>query len=155
MAMSANWFTCRPTCVLAASFCAIIWSIANAATCFWPWAATTDHAARLPIRTPCWAPRNSGNSSPGCCSGSTQRLLQLATFIHLHHDVGAADELAFDIELRNGRPVAVFLDAVANGFVFQYVDSLDGLGIDAAGLQNLHRTAGEATLWESGVTLHE
>ncbi len=40
-----------------------------------------------------------------------QQLLQLAALEHLHHDVGAADELALHIELGDRRPVAIFLDA--------------------------------------------
>ena len=49
-------------------------------------------------------------------------LLQLASLVHLHHDVRAADELALDIELRNGGlplnfttfPAGGLLDEVAN-----------------------------------------
>ena len=44
----------------------------------------------------------------------TDQLLQLAAFEHLHHDVGPADELAFDVELWNRRPVGIFLDASAD-----------------------------------------
>src|SRR5437762_2817837 len=39
--------------------------------------------------------------------------LQLARLEHLANDVAAADELALDVELRNGRPVGIGLDAVA------------------------------------------
>src|SRR3954470_789388 len=51
-----------------------------------------------------------------------EKLLQLAALEHLHHDVGAADELALDVELRHGRPVAKFLDALPDVRVLEHVD---------------------------------
>ena len=44
-----------------------------------------------------------------------EQLLQFAGLEHLAHDIAAADELALDVELRNGRPVGIGLDAVAHG----------------------------------------
>src|ERR1700724_1508965 len=44
--------------------------------------------------------------------------------MHLAHDVAAADELAVDEDLRDGRPVAVALDRVAQ----RAVDRLMALG---------------------------
>src|SRR5690606_39014601 len=52
---------------------------------------------------------------------AVDHLLQLARFVHLHHDVRATDEFALDVQLGNGGPVAVVLDALANLLVFQYV----------------------------------
>src|SRR5689334_17014558 len=46
--------------------------------------------------------------------GRRQHLLQLARLVHLHHDVRAADEFAAHVQLGDGGPVAVFLDALAN-----------------------------------------
>src|SRR5580765_4791779 len=42
----------------------------------------------------------------------SEELLELAAFEHFHHDVGAADEFAADVELRDRRPVAIGLDAL-------------------------------------------
>src|SRR5438552_3549008 len=71
-----------------------------------------------------------------------QRLLQLAGFVHLHHDVRAADELAVDIELRDRGPARIRLDALADVVVLEDVDRLQVF--DSAGLEDLYRTAGEA-----------
>lgn len=88
----------------------------------------------------------------GLCA---QDLHQFATLIHLHHDVGAADEFALDVKLGNGRPVAVFLDALANLLIFQNIHGFDRLGIDATCFQNLDGAAGKPALWKAGVTFHE
>jgi hypothetical protein len=61
---------------------------------------------------------------------AVQYLLQLAGLVHLHHDVRAADKLAAHIQLRNGWPVAVVLDALADAVVLKYVHRLERLGID-------------------------
>ena len=42
-----------------------------------------------------------------------QQRLQFAGLEHLHDDVAAADELALDVELRDGRPLRELLDALA------------------------------------------
>src|SRR5471030_264566 len=82
-----------------------------------------------------------------------QQGFQFARFKHFIHDVGTADELAFDVELRNGRPVRVFLDALAHVLIVQHVDGGDVL--DAAGFQDLDGAAGKAALRELGGALHE
>ena len=51
-----------------------------------------------------------------------EELLQLARLVHLLQDVAAADEFAVDVELRNRRPVRVFLDALPDFRVLQHVD---------------------------------
>ena len=38
--------------------------------------------------------------------GLGEQLLQLTAGVQLHHDVAAADELAADVQLRDGGPVA-------------------------------------------------
>jgi hypothetical protein len=50
-------------------------------------------------------------------SAGAQYLLQLAALVHFHHDVGAANEFALDVKLGDRRPVAVFLDALADRIV--------------------------------------
>jgi hypothetical protein len=47
------------------------------------------------------------------CAHAEQRM-QLAAAVHLADDVGAADQLAFHVKLRNRRPLAVGLDAFAD-----------------------------------------
>src|SRR2546421_630957 len=42
-----------------------------------------------------------------------EQALQFAGLEHLAHDVAAADELALHVELRNGRPAGIGLDALA------------------------------------------
>src|SRR5918993_2998896 len=55
-----------------------------------------------------------------------EELLQLAGLEHLAGDVAAADELALHVELGNGRPVGVVLDALAHSLVLKHVDALVG-----------------------------
>src|SRR5438270_2624981 len=54
-----------------------------------------------------------------------EELLELAGLVHLHHDVGAADELALDVELGNGRPVRIGLDTLPDLRVLEDVDRLE------------------------------
>ena len=82
-------------------------------------------------------------------------LLQFPAFIHLHHDVGAADEFAFDVQLGDGGPVAVFLDARADFWVFEDVHRGDAFGVYADGFEDLNRSTGEAALGKVGVAFHE
>jgi len=87
--------------------------------------------------------------------GRANQLLQLAFFVHLQHDVGAADEFALDVELRNGRPVAVALDAFADFGIFEHVDGFQALGVHPARLENLHRAPGKTALRKAGRAFHE
>src|SRR5881398_4116025 len=63
-------------------------------------------------------------SGPFGRSGRFDQPLELAAFEHLHHDVGAADELALDVKLGDRRPVGIFLDALADLRVLEHVDGL-------------------------------
>src|SRR5579883_3470877 len=54
-----------------------------------------------------------------------EEIAQLARLEHLANDVAAADELAFDIELRDGRPAREFLDALADLWVREHVDAFE------------------------------
>src|SRR4051794_40265307 len=54
-----------------------------------------------------------------------EQLLELAGLVHLHHDVGAADELALYIELRHGRPVRIFLHPLADLGILEDVDGFE------------------------------
>src|ERR1043166_1188613 len=82
-----------------------------------------------------------------------QQLLQLARLVHLAHDVGAPDEFAVDVELRNGRPVGEFLDALADLRVGEHVHR--GFSALAAGVEHLHRERGKAALRHLRRAFHE
>src|SRR3954452_24989741 len=91
--------------------------------------------------------------APSLFSGfGRQQFLQLATFEHLHHDVRSADEFAFHIELRDRRPVRIFLDPRANFLVLQHVDSLV---LRAEPIEDCHGATGKAALRKQGSALHE
>src|SRR5690242_3453649 len=61
---------------------------------------------------------------PGLDALLGQKTLQLAGLEHLAHDIAAADELALHVELRDGRPVRVRLDAGADLVGFEDIDAL-------------------------------
>jgi hypothetical protein len=52
-----------------------------------------------------------------------EQLLELAGLEHLADDVAATDELTLHIELGDGRPLAEFLDALAQVVVGQDVEA--------------------------------
>src|SRR6187551_1164775 len=87
--------------------------------------------------------------SLGC---GADELLQLAALEHFHHDVGAANELAVDVQLRDRRPVAVRLDALPDVRILEHVDRLEGHG---QMLKDRDRPAREAALREKLGALHE
>jgi hypothetical protein len=82
-------------------------------------------------------------------------LCQFARLVHLHHDVRAADEFALDVELGDGGPAAVFLDALADAVVFQHVHGLHRLGVHTAGLENLDGATRKTALGKARGALHE
>src|SRR5215213_3371537 len=61
-----------------------------------------------------------------CLRRRAEQLLKLAAFEHFHHDVGPADELALHIELRDGRPIGIILDALPDLRILQHVNGLVG-----------------------------
>lgn len=54
-------------------------------------------------------------------AGVGERFLQFARFVHFTDDIAAANKLALNVELRNGRPVGKLLDAFAHFRVGQHV----------------------------------
>jgi hypothetical protein len=70
----------------------------------------------------------------------------------LQHDVTATDQLAIDIQLRDGRPVTVGLDALTDFLVGQHVDVGE---LDAQVLQRAHGLGRETTLRHRRLALHE
>src|ERR1700759_4244876 len=81
-----------------------------------------------------------------------KQLLQLAGLEHLADDVATADELALDVELRNGRPVRIDLDAVAQVGGLQNVEALVA---DADVVEDLHHLTGKTALRKLRRALHE
>src|SRR5690606_10150271 len=79
-------------------------------------------------------------------------LLEFARLEHLAHDVTAADEFALDVELRDGRPVRILLDALTQLIGSAYVDALV---VDADVIEDLNNLAGETALREAWRSLHE
>src|SRR5262249_1502183 len=81
-----------------------------------------------------------------------EQLLQFARLEHLADDVATADELALDVELRNGRPVREGLDAVAELIGVENVEALVG---HANVIENLHHLGGKSAHWELRRSFHE
>jgi len=81
-----------------------------------------------------------------------KELLQFAGLEHLADDVAAADEFALDVELRNGRPIGVGLDAVPQ---VGGLKDIEPLVADADVIENLHHLPGEAALRKLRRSLHE
>src|SRR5262245_5402200 len=77
---------------------------------------------------------------------------ELARLEHLADDVAAADELALHVELRNGRPVGEFLDALAQLVVLEHVEAFVG---NAEVVEDLHDLAREPAHRELRRSLHE
>src|SRR5450830_1804416 len=114
----------RPTPV---SWCRVSTAASDKTRCVsTPGMATSNCSSRKPYTAPV-APVMATTIRRGrCCwlSGIEQGL-QFARFKHFIHDIGTTDELAFDIQLRNGWPVRVILDALAHFRVIQHVNGSD------------------------------
>ena len=72
--------------------------------------------------------------------------------IHFHHDIAAAEKLALDVELGDGRPIGIALDARADLGILQHVHAVIGHG---QMVENGDGAAGEATLREQRAAFHE
>src|SRR5436305_9172794 len=81
-----------------------------------------------------------------------EQLLQFAGLEHLANDVAAADKLALDVKLRDGRPGREFLDALAHRRVGQDVDAFE---LDPHMAEDLHYRGREAALREHRRPLHK
>src|SRR5450631_4831182 len=67
----------------------------------------------------------SGIRSTSSLGSADDELLELAARVQVAHDVGAADELPVDVELRAGRPARVFLQPLAQLLVGEDVERLE------------------------------
>ena len=81
-----------------------------------------------------------------------EHAMQLARIEHRLHDVGTADELAIDVELRDRRPVAVVLDALADLVVGEHVD---GRVVVEQRVEPVDRGRREAALRPAARAFHE
>src|SRR6516162_2424535 len=81
-----------------------------------------------------------------------EELLQFTGLKHFADDVAAADELALDVELRNGGPVGIGLDAVTKLGGLKDVETLIA---DANVVEDLHDLPRKAALRKLRRTLHE
>ena len=79
-------------------------------------------------------------------------LVQCAAAVEFAHDVAAADELAFHVELRDGRPRRVALDAVADRGVGEHVHRRV---VRHDLVEDLDDRRGEAALRLAARALHE
>jgi hypothetical protein len=82
----------------------------------------------------------------------TQEFLQFSRFEHFGGDVAAADEFAFDIKLRNGRPVGILLDALTDGKILENIHGLEG---NLEMLENGGNLAGKPSHGKFRGSLHE
>ncbi len=73
----------------------------------------------------------------------SQRLLQLAGFEHLLHDVAAAHEFAIHVQLRDRRPARELLDALSHVGIREHVEGLVGAGKT---IEHAHHTRRETAL---------
>ncbi|CVI61865.1 hypothetical protein AGR9A_Cc80122 [Agrobacterium salinitolerans str. Hayward 0363] len=78
--------------------------------------------------------------------------LQFAGLEHLSYDVTAADEFALDVELRDGWPIGIVLDALTDVAVGKHVDALV---LDAEIIEDLYHLAGKTALRKLRGALHE
>ena len=67
------------------------------------------------------------------------QLLEFAALKHLGHDVRAANKFTVDVELGNGWPVGVLLDALTNTLIIKNVDGMQVFS--AASPQDVNRIA--------------
>src|SRR6202042_851745 len=81
-----------------------------------------------------------------------EQLLQFTGLEHFADDVATAAEFALDVKLRNGRPVRIGLDAVAQVGGFKNVQALVA---DADVIEDLDHLSGKTALRKLRRTLHE
>ena len=82
-----------------------------------------------------------------------QELAQAAILVHFFHDVAPTDELAFDVDLREGWPVGVDLDLFSELVVREYVDIFEVL--DVVGIEQDDHELTESTLGHLAGSFHE
>src|SRR5260370_32020951 len=96
--------------------------------------------------------RRSDRNGGGRHATRRQQLSELSGFEHLADDVAAADELAFDVELRNRWPVRACLHPLAGRWIAEHLDTFE---LDAQVAQHLHHQVGKTALGEDRSAVHE
>jgi hypothetical protein len=84
--------------------------------------------------------------------GHFEHLLEFVLLVHFNQDVGAAEEFSIHVDLRDSRPVRVFLDALTHFLIGQHIKGLEG---HAELVENLDNVVGEAALGHELIALHE
>ena len=84
--------------------------------------------------------------------GLFNHLPKLTALVHFYHNVTTTNELAGNVKLGDGGPLAEILDALSDALVGQDVD---GLKVNAEAGKNLDRRVGEAALGEDLGPLHK
>lgn len=84
-----------------------------------------------------------------------KQLLQVAVLVHGNQDVAPAHKLLVDVQLWNGRPVRVLLDARPQLRILEHVEGGELFGADALDAEDLDDGAREAALGRLGRALHE
>lgn len=82
----------------------------------------------------------------------SQHVAQLAILEHFSHDITATDKIAVYVELRDGGPVAVFLDALADVGISQNVDAFIRY---VEMIENLHDGGRKAALGKARGAFHK
>lgn len=84
-----------------------------------------------------------------------KQLRQVSILVHGHQDVASTNKLLVQVQLRDGGPVRVLLDSLAQLRVLQDVEGRKLVGADALDAEDLDDGAGEAALGRFGGSLHE
>lgn len=84
-----------------------------------------------------------------------KQLRQVSILVHGHQDVASANKLLVQVQLRDGGPVRVLLDSLAQLRVLQDVEGGELFGAYALDAEDLDDGAGEAALGRFGGSLHE
>lgn len=84
-----------------------------------------------------------------------KQLRQVSILVHGHQDVASTNKLLVQVQLRDGGPVRVLLDSLAQLRVLQDVEGRKLVGADALDAEDLDDGAGEAALGRFGRSLHE
>src|ERR1700674_1149844 len=97
-------------------------------------------------------PRNASGRERRDSACLLQQLLELPVAIHLERDIAAADQLAFDVELRVGRPVRVAFERLAQ---LRVIEDIDVMKLGAEIAQCGDGLCRKAALRKVGVAFHE
>ncbi len=75
--------------------------------------------------------------------------------MHAHQDIATADKLTTDIQLRDGGPVTVLLDAAPQILILEHVEGGEFVRVDALQAEDLDRGARETALRRLWGAFHE